>query len=216
MQTQREIAELLDAYDLTNQRKAKTIPEQQQIANKINSGLFASTSMFEFVCAKCKSNGNRFIAANQQQSAHLVKLQELSEQVTAAERLYTEANGKCQRETEHANQLAAKVRQLETQIQQLNEANLHGNNEIERLKLLNADLHKQLNEHACNSSGENSAKMEIDQTSLAAYNTDICNSISVKMNEMMAQIGNSFEAQYRGLVDALGEGDNRRRKTPNN
>lgn len=50
---------------------------------------------------------------------------------------------------------------------------------------------------------------------LQSYNAAICESIGTSIGTMFARIENSLATQYRDIMDKLNDGDQRKRKTPN-
>lgn len=219
IQTRKEISDLLDAIGLSGSSKPTTIPEQQQLINKIKNSLFTPNSVFEFVCVRCKANGNRFITAAEQQNEQSSKLREISIELAEMKKMYNESNSKLSREVENANQLAAKIKQMDTQLKLYADTIQQLNAEIERVKIVNNELNSKVNNYNSNTNGIGAAAMDTDQSSSSvfeSYNASICASINSSLSEMCTRLENRMAIQYRDVFDAITVGDPRKRKAPGN
>lgn len=121
IQTRKEIVELMDAFDFGGLAIMSSFSGQQQLANKIKNSLFAPNSVFEFVCMNCKSSGNRFITATETQKEYTSKINELSGELDNTKKLLNDVSNTLSKETMNSNDLATKLSQAKTLIQQAND-----------------------------------------------------------------------------------------------
>lgn len=98
---------MIDAFDFFDLQYTSSFEGQQQLTTKIKS-LFGNTSVFEFVCVKCKANGNRFINANDKEKEHTTKLNVISDELANTKKQMNDINTKLTRELENSNQLYSK------------------------------------------------------------------------------------------------------------
>lgn len=218
IQTRKEVAELSEAFDFFDLQYSASFQGQQQLTTKIKN-LFASTSVFEFVCVKCKASGNRFIEAIDKQKEQKSKLQEISNELTIKTKQFNEVNIKLTRETENSNQLFVKLQQADSQLQQTNDTVQQLNFDLEQQKILNNELQQKLNTYNQGQTNVSGSSMDIDHVSssvLASYNADIRDSLNKSLESMVTRIKNSMATQYRNLIDAMtDDSHNNKRKAPN-
>lgn len=81
IQTRKEVCESMDAFDFMDLQYTSSFEGQQEITNRIKHSLFSPSSVFEFVCVKSKSNGNRFIIAADKQNEQALKLKTVSSEL---------------------------------------------------------------------------------------------------------------------------------------
>lgn len=169
---------------------------------------------------KCKSNGNRFILAAEQQNQQSTKLLEVSKELDAVKKAYIDTSSKYTREAENANQLSSKLQQAEEKNQHYDCKMRELSNEIQRLTIINNDLQAQVTNLNRNNMTANESAMDTEQTpsssTLQAYNAAICDSINNSLAAFVTRIENSLANQYRSLVEELNIDDSRKRKTPQN
>lgn len=219
IKTLREIYEISDAFGLNKPENTVSIPEQQQIVNKIKNTIFASRSVFEFVCVKCKSVGNRFIMAADKTKEHSTKIQEISQELNEFKKMYTDTNNKLMREQQNANELSAKLQQAESNIQRYVQNACELNAEVQRLTIINNDLQQQIGHSNHSDMNANGTSMDTDQIPLSSallqsHNAAICESVNSSLTAFVARIESSLDSQYRSLLEAFNVDDSRKRKVP--
>lgn len=88
-----------------------------------------------------------------------------------AKKLYKETNNKLWREIENANQLATKVQNAEAQIQRYAVQLQQMNQEVQRLTIINNELHTKIDSSDDNVNRNGATSMEMDQVSSTVAQT---------------------------------------------
>lgn len=218
--TRHEVYDFLEAFGLTNQ--TIPIPTQQQIISKIKSSVFASGSVFEFICLKCKSKGNRFIVAAEQHNEHQLELQRVNNELKELNKIRTQITNKLTTETALTHELSNKLKQTELLHQQSMEKINEMNAEIHRLNMLNTDLQSQIsNINSVQSYGSaamdtnTSPSLSVSESMLQTYNEAICSTVNNRMNEIITRIENTLANHHTELVGQINGEESRKRKAPN-
>lgn len=210
IQTRNEVAELIQALGSFERKSTSSVSVQQQLAAKIENCIFASTSVFEFVCVKCKSLGNRFIGAIDKQNEHTAKLQGVSNELESAKKPLYDVSSRLKSETENANKLHVKLQQSHSQMQQANDNIVQLKFELEQQQILNRELQSKLSDTSQQQANGTGSSMDIEQTS--SYNADIRDTLQNSIESMVARIENSMAAQLQNLIGD--NGHKSKRKTP--
>lgn len=219
IQTRNEVAELIQAFGFFDQQHtSSSYQSQQQLTTKIKNCVFASSSVFEFVCVKCKSLGNRFISAIDKQNEQTTKFNEISNVLESTKKQLNDVKNKLKHETENANKLHTKLQQAEIQNQQLHDAMNKLNFDLEQQQIVNRDLESKFNSVNHDQTNGTGTAMDIDHLSsqiLTSYNEEIRNSLSTLLESTVARIENSMSTQYNNLIDTLSDNDQlSKRKLP--
>lgn len=219
IQTRKEIVALTEAFEFGSLSNTSPFSGQHQLTNKIKNILFAQGSVFEFLCVKCKSNGNRFIAASETEKEYEAKVNELSNELLSVKQQLNDVGIKLASEQSKANELAAKLYQSNELIQQHIKTVQQMTAELTQLQHENSELQLKLDAATQTSPNQDSSPMDTEQiptTMLSSYNQSICEAMNTSFGTMLARVESLMADQYRNLVDALGDnGAGKKRKMPN-
>lgn len=218
IKTRKEVVDLLDAYNI-NQSRQNAFSAQQQLVVKIKA-LFATNSVFEFVCVPCKSKGSRMDS----QHEHSSELSDLKSKLASKDndlanltKSYNDVYAKLLSETSNANELSEKLQRANIQIRSLGDNIQQLNSEIDSLRLASNDLQSQVQSaNGLHSNGVSS--METDQafaSTIASYNDEICNKLNQSISAMVASFENRIATECQGILNALDSDDHRSKRKKN-
>lgn len=210
IQTRKEVTELTEAFGFSDLQYTSSFQGQQQLITKMKN-MFAGSSVFEFVCVKCKNMGNRFIDANAKQGEMTAKLNGMKNELDSTKKELIDVNNKLKTEIDNANQLHVKCQHAEAEIQRLNGIVTQMKFEFEQQQILNNELQSKVSAASQNQTqaNEECAAMDIDQlsSSLTSYNAEIRDCLQKTLDSVVNRIENSMATQYQNLMSTLAAND---------